>query len=200
MEQGKLWPNIFQPSKTIKKNTNSTQNKSQTHRAKQYEVTSFLSTDCELSTETCSKNGYSLGPKFPGKTYRPICFLLSCLLLSLFRIVTSFLHLCLSFPLLLFCSTIPCIVWSLLKLRCRCFAHWWPYPWQPTICQRSANVGPALAQRNSEYNHYVGSLLGQLRGAWGRGTSPSIKYIGAALTRFPTISSSNAIFWNQPHE
>ena len=48
---------------TIKKNTNSTQNKSQTHRAKQYEVTSFLSTDCELRTETCSKNVYSLGPR-----------------------------------------------------------------------------------------------------------------------------------------
>ena len=50
-------------AKTINKNTNSTQNKSETHRAKQYEVTSFLSTDCELSTETCSKNIYSLGPK-----------------------------------------------------------------------------------------------------------------------------------------
>ena len=49
-------------AKTIKNNTYSTQNKSQTHRAKQYEVTSFLSTDCELSTETCSKNVYSLGP------------------------------------------------------------------------------------------------------------------------------------------
>ena len=49
-------------AKTIKKKTKSTQNKSQTHRAKQYEVTSFLSTDCELSTETCSKNVYSLGP------------------------------------------------------------------------------------------------------------------------------------------
>ena len=49
-------------AKTIKKNTNPTQNKSKTHRAKQYEVTSFLSTDCELSTETCSKNVYSLGP------------------------------------------------------------------------------------------------------------------------------------------
>ena len=49
-------------AKTIKKNTNSTQNKSQTHRAKQYKVTSFLSTDCELSTETCSKNVYSHGP------------------------------------------------------------------------------------------------------------------------------------------
>ena len=53
-----------QGAKTIKKNTNSTQNRSQTHRAKQYEVTSFLSTDCELSTETCSKNVYSLGPSF----------------------------------------------------------------------------------------------------------------------------------------
>ena len=52
----------FTGAKTIKKNTNSTQNKSQTHRAKQYEVTSFLSTDWELSTETCSKNVYSLGP------------------------------------------------------------------------------------------------------------------------------------------
>ena len=49
-------------AKTIKKHTNSTQNKSQTYRAKQYEVTSFLSTDCELSTETCAKNVYSLGP------------------------------------------------------------------------------------------------------------------------------------------
>ena len=49
-------------AKTIKKNTNSTQNKSQTHRAKQYKVTAFLSTDCELSTETCSKNVHSLGP------------------------------------------------------------------------------------------------------------------------------------------
>ena len=53
---------LSQGGKTIKKNTNSTQNKSQTHRAKQYEVTSLLSTDCELSTETCSKNVYSLGP------------------------------------------------------------------------------------------------------------------------------------------
>ena len=43
-------------AKTIKKKANSTQNKSQTHRAKKYEVTSFLSTDCELSTETCSNN------------------------------------------------------------------------------------------------------------------------------------------------
>ena len=51
-------------AKTIKKNTNSTQNNSETHHAKQYEVTSFLSTDCELSTETCSENVYSLGPKF----------------------------------------------------------------------------------------------------------------------------------------
>ena len=50
-------------AKTIKKNTNSTQNQSQTHRVKQYEITSFLSTDCDLSTETCSKNVYSLGPR-----------------------------------------------------------------------------------------------------------------------------------------
>ena len=49
-------------AKTKEKHTNSTQNKSETHRDKQYEVTSFLSTDCELSTETCSKNVYSLGP------------------------------------------------------------------------------------------------------------------------------------------
>ena len=54
---------LYLGAKTIKRNTNSTQNKSQTHRAKQYEVTSFLSTDCELSTETCSKNVYSLGPR-----------------------------------------------------------------------------------------------------------------------------------------
>ena len=56
-----LSPRSSPGAKTIKKNTNSTQNKFQTHRAKQYEVTSFLSTDCELSTETCSKNVYSLG-------------------------------------------------------------------------------------------------------------------------------------------
>ena len=54
--------NCHSGAKTIKKYTNSTENKPQTHRAKQYEVTSFLSTDCELSTETCSKNVYSLGP------------------------------------------------------------------------------------------------------------------------------------------
>ena len=58
------WCLSWSGAKTIKKNTNSTQNKSETHRAKQYEVTSFLSTDCELSTETCSKNVYSLGPRF----------------------------------------------------------------------------------------------------------------------------------------
>ena len=58
-------------AKTIKKNTNSTQSKSQTHRAKQYEVTSFLSTDCELSIETCSKNVY-LGPKSTLNAFRRI--------------------------------------------------------------------------------------------------------------------------------
>ena len=57
-------------AKTIKKNTNSTQNKSQTHHAKQYEITSFLSTDCDLSTETCSKNVYSLGPWYTFQLHR----------------------------------------------------------------------------------------------------------------------------------
>ena len=57
-----------------KENTNSTQNKSQTHRAKQYEVTSFLSTDCELSTETCSKNVYSLVPRTSFASSLPGCF------------------------------------------------------------------------------------------------------------------------------
>ena len=48
-------------SKTIKKN-NSTTTKSPTRSAKAYEVTSFLSTDCELSTNPCSRFLYSLGP------------------------------------------------------------------------------------------------------------------------------------------
>ena len=48
--------------KTIKKDTNSTPNKSQTQRARTYKVTSFLSTDCELSTNPCSRFLYSLGP------------------------------------------------------------------------------------------------------------------------------------------
>ena len=54
----------FYNHKSIKKNTNSTQNKSQTRRARAYKVTSFLSTDCELSTETCSRFLYSLGPLY----------------------------------------------------------------------------------------------------------------------------------------
>ena len=58
----------FPGAKTIKKNL--TQNKSQTHRAKQYEVTSFLSTDCELSTETCSKNVNSLGSRSKGLSHK----------------------------------------------------------------------------------------------------------------------------------
>ena len=37
-----------------KKKKNLTLNKCQTQRARAYEVTSFRSTDCELSTETCS--------------------------------------------------------------------------------------------------------------------------------------------------
>ena len=67
----KIWPKGRSGAKTtIMKNRNSTQNKSQTHRAKQYKVTSFLSTDCELSTETCSKNVYSLGPRLFGQIVR----------------------------------------------------------------------------------------------------------------------------------
>ena len=45
--------------KTTKKKKNFTQNKSQTQSARAYEVTSFLSTDYELSTDTCSKNVYT---------------------------------------------------------------------------------------------------------------------------------------------
>ena len=58
-------------AKTIKKNTNSTQNKSQTHRAKQHKVTSFLSTYCELSTETCFENVYSLSPWYSNAAIPP---------------------------------------------------------------------------------------------------------------------------------
>ena len=47
-------------AKIIKKNTKL--DSKQTYRAKQYKVTSFLSTDCELSTNPCSKNVYNLGP------------------------------------------------------------------------------------------------------------------------------------------
>ena len=53
------WPG----AKTINKNKNSTQNKSQTQHARAYKVTSFLSTECELSTETCSKNVFSSEPR-----------------------------------------------------------------------------------------------------------------------------------------
>ena len=49
-------------AKTIKKNTNSTQNKSETHRAKQYEVMLFLSTDCEL--RHARKTFIVLAPEF----------------------------------------------------------------------------------------------------------------------------------------
>ena len=55
------FPNESGP-KTINKKKISTQNKYQTQCARAYKLTSFLSTDCELSTETCSKNVYSPGP------------------------------------------------------------------------------------------------------------------------------------------
>ena len=53
----------IQGPKTVKKKINSTQNKSQIQSAGAYEVASLLSTDCELSTDTCSKNIYSIGPR-----------------------------------------------------------------------------------------------------------------------------------------
>ena len=59
----KFKPMRDQGAKTIKKNTNSTENKAQTHNARAYKVTSFLSTDCELSTETWSRFVYSLGQR-----------------------------------------------------------------------------------------------------------------------------------------
>ena len=49
-------------AKTLTKKKNSTPNKYQTQRARAYEGTSFLSTDCELSTETCTKNVIVLAP------------------------------------------------------------------------------------------------------------------------------------------
>ena len=54
--------NITPGPKTIKKKTNSTPNKYQTQHARAYKVTSFLSTDCELSTDPCSRFLYSIGP------------------------------------------------------------------------------------------------------------------------------------------
>ena len=57
--------NLIPGPETIEKNTNSTPNKSQTQRARAYEVTSFRSTDCELSTNPCSRFLYSLGPRSP---------------------------------------------------------------------------------------------------------------------------------------
>ena len=51
-------------AKIIKKYTKLDSNR--TYRAKQYKVTSFLSTDCELSTNPCSENVYNLGPRFAG--------------------------------------------------------------------------------------------------------------------------------------
>ena len=64
-----MWANPSLGPKTIKKNTNSTPNKSQTRRARAYKVTSFLSTDSELSTETCSRFLYSLGPRSATQAY-----------------------------------------------------------------------------------------------------------------------------------
>ena len=48
--------------KIIKKNTNSTPNKSQTQRARAYKVTSFLSTDCALAPRHVRDLLIVLGP------------------------------------------------------------------------------------------------------------------------------------------
>ena len=53
--------------KTIKKKKNSTQNKSETQHARAYKVTSFLSTDCESSAETCSENVCTVIVLAPGQ-------------------------------------------------------------------------------------------------------------------------------------
>ena len=50
------------PTKTIIKKQKTRVKTNLTQRARAYEVTSFLGTDCELSTETCSKNVYSPMP------------------------------------------------------------------------------------------------------------------------------------------
>ena len=59
-----FWHSNIPWAKSIKKNTNSSRNKSQTHPAEQYKVTSFLSTDCELSTNPSfhARKTFSLGP------------------------------------------------------------------------------------------------------------------------------------------
>ena len=84
-------------AKTIKKNTNSTQNKSQTHRAKQYQVTSFLSTDCELSTETCSKNFYSLGPWIKADLEEKQCIIIICV----------YVYMCVCVYVCMLCMKVP---------------------------------------------------------------------------------------------
>ena len=82
-------------AKTIEKKKNSTRNKSQTQRARAYEVTSFLSTDCEFGTETCSKDVYSLRPRSSA--------------FSLFGVSASSIHSFAHFPVL-------CFMFSLLHL------------------------------------------------------------------------------------
>ena len=73
---------------TIKKNA--TQNKSKTQHARAFEVTSFLSTDCELSTETCSKNVYSLGPRFMSRHDSSVLMLLNVVRVIIILLWISF--------------------------------------------------------------------------------------------------------------
>ena len=87
---GKLGP------KTIY--TNSTPNKYQTQRARAYEVTSFLSTDCELSTNPCSRFLYSLGPledwlKKLAKSRKTRIVVCPFLSINVFTITSRFVHL-----------------------------------------------------------------------------------------------------------
>ena len=69
--KGKVYKTVVRPgAKIIKKNTK-LDSKQTSNRAKQYKVTSFLSTDCELSTNPCSKNVYNLGPQLCCMVQRP---------------------------------------------------------------------------------------------------------------------------------
>ena len=92
--------------KTIKKNTNSTHNKYLTQRARAYEVTSLLSTDCELSTNPCSRFLYSLGPRAHLCRWSRVHFGL-----SLCHATQLIVHQCRSAPL-------PTICYEHLVARC----------------------------------------------------------------------------------
>ena len=89
--------------KTIKKNRNSTPNKSQTQRARAYDVTSFLSADCELSTNPCSRFLYSLDPRSRGTRIFISFFLKYCCKVQCYVYVFLSIYLFDCYFLLLFC-------------------------------------------------------------------------------------------------